>query len=100
MTTMGTVREREDADRYVILQFEQGEWRPVGYPQMKYPNIFEHKTKALDVAWGLYEGYNEVQVRRMSRRARPKGWRLPSVMHIVRIRVPPLPFVETIPGGE
>ena len=90
----------ETPHKYVILQFEQGEWRIIGCPQMKYPNMFDWKSKALDAAWGLYEGYNEVQVRKLHTRGRPKGWRLPSVMHIARIRVPPLPFVEIIPGGE
>lgn len=85
--------------RYILLQFEQGEWRVIGYPQMKYPNTFERRAKAMDVAWGLYAGYNEEQVRRLKTQARPRGWRLPSVMAILKIKVPALPFGNALPKG-
>ena len=81
--------------RYIIIQWE-GEWRLVGYPQMKYLNMFIDKSKALDVAWGMYEGYNEEQVRRHKMQARPRGWRLPSIMRVIEIEIPGAPFGETL----
>ena len=86
--------------RYLLLQWEQGEWRPIGYPQMKYPNMFESRSKAMDVAWGLYEGYNEEQVRRHALQLRPRGWRLPSVMCVLKIKVPASPYKDTISRGH
>ena len=64
---------------------------------MQYPNMFESRSKALDVAWGLYEGYNETQVRRYRSQARPRGWRLPSVMAVVSIVIPEPPYTSTLP---
>ena len=66
---------------------------------MKYPNMFESKDKALDAAWGLYEGYNEEQVRRQPIQVRPVGWRLPSVMAVAVIQVPDSPYPSTLPKG-
>lgn len=83
--------------RYILLQWEQEEWRVMGYPQMRYPNMFTSKDDALDAAWGLYEGYNEGQVRRLSAQARPPGWRLPSVLKVIEIYVPASPYVDTLP---
>jgi len=83
--------------RYILLQWEQNEWRVMGYPQMRYPNMFDSRDAALDAAWGLYEGYNEGQVRRISTQARPRGWRLPSVLFIVSIEVPPSPHIKVLP---
>ncbi len=85
--------------RYILLQWEQDEWRVMGYPQMRYPNMFESRDEALDSAWGLYEGYNEGQVRRLKTRARPKGWRLPSIIRVIRIEVPDSPYIDTLPKG-
>ena len=81
---------------YILLQWEQGEWRPIGYPQMRYPNSFKDKTRALDVAWGLYEGYSEELVRRAQYQARPKGWRLPSVMFLLEIAEPDSPDTKAL----
>jgi len=81
---------------YILLQWEQDEWRPVGYPQMQYPNSFTDKSRALDVAWGLYEGLDETLVRRSMYQVRPRGWRLPSVMYLLEIQQPPSPHVKTI----
>lgn len=66
---------------------------------MSYPNMFESKSKAMDAAWGLYEGYNEVQVRRHPLQVRPRGWRLPSVLAVVKIQLPPSPYPTTLPKG-
>ena len=84
---------------FLLLQWEQGEWRVIGYPQMKYPNMFATRSQAMDVAWGLYEGYEESQVRRLEPTARPRGWRLPSVMVLIQIEIPPPPFTNTLPKG-
>ena len=67
--------------------------------EVKYPNMFESRSKAMDVAWGLYEGYNEEQVRRHPLQARPRGWRLPSVLTILKIKVPGSPYKDTLPRG-
>ena len=85
--------------RHILLQWEQGAWRIVGYPQMRYPNMFDSRDAALEAAWGLYEGREEEQVRRLKVRGRPRGWRLPTVLKVVSIKVPPPPFKDTLPRG-
>ena len=69
----------------------------MGYPQMKYPNMFDTESAALDAAWGLYEGYNEAQVRRKPVQVRPLSWRLPSIMAVLCIKVPPSPHRNSLP---
>lgn len=83
--------------KYLLLQWEQGEWRAIGFPQMKYPNMFDTLDKALDAAWGLYEGYSEVKIRRTTMQMRPAGWRLPSILSVVEIQVPGSPYPESLP---